>query len=66
MTESAVRKAAHEFWMIKEGYVSPSDFADFALSLLQWKDVADGLPEVDGEVFSANEAVQGGYCCRLR
>ena len=23
--------------------------ADFALSLLQWKDVADGLPEVEGQ-----------------
>lgn len=39
----------------EEGDWLVEDLADYFLSLLQWKDVADGLPEVDGLYVAVDE-----------
>lgn len=46
-TEARAASASYDSWL-----AGPLIFAAiiiFALSLLQWKDVADGLPEVEGQ-----------------
>jgi len=50
-----------EAWVDEQGFNHNCDarLAAFALSLLQWKDVADGLPEVEGKYLVQMKQFKG-------